>query len=603
MDPVTNSILQGRPFAGMGTNLERVGLQKVLKNIIEEGKYSVKFIIDYAVGLGYQRQMAIDTFQELTGLDPALIEMNNEYLQNPSFVPGFTIAWGFSKNKTDEAHYVVPFEYGFGVMRKNETEVPELVAEFATINEAVDELKSKVTKVFTADKIITEELLKSETIQLNSNSLHSVDNPYFSDPVRELKKRYRNKLINLTQLGDEIFKLSASQEISEGEIKDLVTFKQNEEMKQELNEEPELTKNREDNVDFLTEEARYLKGEELPENLERAYQTLKDMISEEGALDDYMKTFKKGPTSSFKDLVEWVASEEGVSYDALMDYYVEQETGEKFSKKQASFKSKLSKQEWSDLVHHSKDIEGETWTDSGMGLVKILSFSKTFNGGIEVEMEYLDDSEENWEKFEMSTKEPKLYLLEVDRVESSLRKQAASEDITLEDINEEENKSPLDEATERALNSDTTEEFEEETPQDYFDDSIKENVTTKMSDKVAEIIETFVGRFGNFDKYEVKLNSYKVKTIEQGQEQFEDVVNDVEIDCQSLLQIIVNINPVEDLTNIKKCLAVFSIDGNKVYWNGTVKAENNYFYAFNEEGLDALFKEIDEKEEIIEDII
>lgn len=502
-DPITESILQGRPYAGMGTNLERVGLQKVLKNIIEEGKYSVKFIIDYAVGLGYQRQMAIDTFQELTGLNPALIEMNNEYLQNPAFVPGFTIAWGLSKNKTDEAHYVVPFEYGFGVMKKNETEVPELTAEFATINEAVDDLKGKVTKVFTADKIITEDLLKSETIQLNSNSLHSIDNPFFSDPVRELKKRYRNKLINLTQLGDEIFKLSASKELSEGEIKDLVTFKQGEEAKQELNEEPEFTQNREDNVEFLTEEARYLKGEELPENLERAYQTLKSMISGQN-------TFTNG-------MVEWVAEEEGVSYDALMDYYIEKETQEE--------------------------------------------------------------------------------------VTASKKVTAASEDITLEDINEKENKSPLDEATENVLNSDTTEEFEEETPQDYFDDVIQKNVTTKMSDKVAEIIETFVGRFEDFDKYEVTLNSYKVKNIEQDQEQFDDVVNDVEIDCQFLLQIIVDVRPVEEVKNVKKCLAVFSIDGNKVYWNGTVKAENNYFYAFTEEGFDALFKEMDEKEEIIEDII
>ena len=124
-----------------------------------------------------------------------------------------------------------------------------------------------------------------------------------------------------------------------------------------------------------------------------------------------------------------------------------------------------------------------------------------------------------------------------------------------------------------------------------------------MSQKVSEIIESFVTRFDTFENYDISLNSYKVKTIEKGQDQEEDIVNDVEIDCEAILQVIININPVEDMSNIKKVLAVFSIDGNKVYWNGTVKAENNYFYAFAEEGLDALFKETEQKEEIIEDIV
>ena len=594
MDPITEGILQGRPYAGAGTNLERIGLQKVLKNIIEEGKYSVKFIIDYAVGLGYQKQMAVDVFRELTGLEPSLIVMNNEYLQNPAFVPGFTIAWGFSKNKTDEAYYVIPSVYGFGVMKKNEVDVPELVAEFATINEAVDELKTKVTKVFTADKIITEDLLKSEKIQLNSNSLHDIDNPYFSDPVRELKKRYRNKLINLTQLGDEIFKLSAAQEIDENEIKNLVEFKQKAEAEEKINqEEPELTQNREDNVDFLTEEARYLKGEEDPENMERAYQTLVDMGFEGNALLDYSKTFHKGLTTGFKDLVEFVAFNEGVAADALMSYYVEKETQKQEAEQEEERKKQLKELEELDKEFGFDHNASNRLED----LKKIIKNMKDEGKSRSFAINYLQGKVQPEQITEI------LNYAGYNKKDASLKRKASgAEDITLEDINEENEKTPLDEAEEKINNTDIQDLLKEESPQDYFEDEIKEDKIVKVSDKVKEIIETFVNKFEKFENYDIKLNSYKLKNIDSAQTT-NDLKEDEELDGQAILQIIINISPVEDLTNIKKALAVFTINGNKVYWNGTVKAENNYFYAFAEEGFDALFKEMDAKEDIIEDII
>ena len=66
--------------------------------------------------------------------------------------------------------------------------------------------------------------------------------------------------------------------------------------------------------------------------------------------------------------------------------------------------------------------------------------------------------------------------------------------------------------------------------------------------------------------------------------------------------MILNINPKEDTSNNKKALAIFSINDEKTYWPGTIKADNGKFYAFSEEGLDTLFRELDTKEEIVEDI-
>ena len=702
MDPVTNNILQGRPYAGMGTNLERLGLQKVLKSIIEQGQYTVKFIIDYAVGLGYQKQMAKDVFEELTGLNPDLIVLNNEYYKNPAFVPSFTIAWGYSKNKKNEAHYIVPFEYGFGIMKKNEIDVPEPVQEFATVNEAVDFLKGKVTKVFTIDQIITEDLLESDKIQLNAISLHDVDNPCFSDPVRELKNKYKKKLITLQQAHDEMFRLAASQKITAEESKSLTDWYQKVKEEQEMNDEEEIefTKFREDNVENLTEEMHYLKGGEDSEfGYHRPYvlfakeqdgqwvaysgwdfpniteQDRKDFenigysdvyvheVSNESLeeverrlnqeTNDASKITAATEDVTLEDIDEKIMPGEiyEVAKSKLPSEDIDHHNSDLYIKVTPESKKLIEKLEYknSGMLTTFKDDEGITWyelpfcypmgkksskkvtaenieddkttyVDSDLVQYHIEKFPSGkwyywFNSPFSKRREQVGPYSTEQEAREFLKKHHDVDSNDVNenafqdffnwdsKKFSSYKIKAATEDVTLEDIKEEEQKSLIDEATENALDENMEDVLNDQTPQDFFEEEIKENVTTKMSQKVSEIIESFVTRFDTFENYDIYLNSYKVKTIEKGQDQEEDIVNDVEIDCEAILQVIININPVEDMSNIKKVLAVFSIDGNKVYWNGTVKAENNYFYAFAEEGLDALFKETEQKEEIIEDIV
>ena len=97
MDPVITKILEGVPYNGMGSTLERNALIGVIRNLIEQDKYTVDYILNYAESVGYQRQMAEDVFKELTGLSPKLIVNNNDYYKMPSYVPNMCIAWGISK--------------------------------------------------------------------------------------------------------------------------------------------------------------------------------------------------------------------------------------------------------------------------------------------------------------------------------------------------------------------------------------------------------------------------------------------------------------------------------------------------------------------------
>ena len=70
MDPIITKMLEGVPFNGMGSTLERNALIGVIRNLISEDKYTVDYILNYAESVGYSRQMAEDVFKELTGLSP-----------------------------------------------------------------------------------------------------------------------------------------------------------------------------------------------------------------------------------------------------------------------------------------------------------------------------------------------------------------------------------------------------------------------------------------------------------------------------------------------------------------------------------------------------
>ena len=226
MEPVVEKFLQGIPFAGMGTTLERNGLIGVVREMIKANKYTVDYILNYCESVGYQRKMAEEVFEELTGLSPKLIINNNEYYNAPIYVPACTIAWGIAKSKKDVAFYVVPGSYGYSVMEKNETEAPVEVTQTATIPEAIDELKKVAKNIQTLDKIITSKLLETEDIQSSANDIDQTAKPYFSDPIRELKKNFKDKVIDINAFEREAKKLVAEEKISLDEAEDLMNWQQ-----------------------------------------------------------------------------------------------------------------------------------------------------------------------------------------------------------------------------------------------------------------------------------------------------------------------------------------------------------------------------------------
>lgn len=282
MDPILRDKLLGIGTPYSGTNMERNELIGVIRQMIKENKYTVDYILDYCQSLGYQYQMASDIFQELTGMNPKVIVNNNEYYQNPNFVPAMTLAWGYKKSSKTEAYYVVPFEYGYSVMFKNEKDTPESQFQFISIDEAVDKLKSLVTKVFTINKIITDNCLDKEDIQLNSNTVHNVNNPYFSTPINEMKQAYINKVIDESQFEKKAFQLVAEEKITVKEADDAMKWL--DELKKERTEEEledvEFGNIKNDEKMDLQEENKQLSGSN---NFDEVYEEVETSIGDEYA--------------------------------------------------------------------------------------------------------------------------------------------------------------------------------------------------------------------------------------------------------------------------------------------------------------------------------
>ena len=226
MDPVITKILEGTPYAGMGSTLERNALIGYVRNLINESKYTVEMILSMCESVGYQRQMAEEVFKELTGLSPKLIVNNNEYYNMPAGVPNMCIAWGISKSNKEKAFYLVPFEYGYATMEIDGINAPIPTVISATIPEAFNELKKVAKGIQTLDKIITKKLLETEDVQTDAHTVHQVNLPYAASPLQVLKKNFKDKVLSVSEFERQASKLLASEEITVDEAEDLMAWKQ-----------------------------------------------------------------------------------------------------------------------------------------------------------------------------------------------------------------------------------------------------------------------------------------------------------------------------------------------------------------------------------------
>lgn len=731
MEPVVEKILQGVPFAGMGTALERNGLIGVVRNLIKANKYTVDYILNYCESVGYQRNMAEEVFEELTGISPKLIINNNEYYNAPIYVPACTIAWGLAKTKPNVAFYIVPGSYGYSVMEKNETDVPTEVIQTATIPEAVDELKKVAKKIQTLDKIITSKLLEAEDVATIATDPNQIAKPYAAvDPVFELKKNFKNKVIDINGFEREAKRLVAEEKISLEDAEDLLNWEQdiinedesyanevlqhNEEWKPlEAEEDISFDKIYEEFKAISSEDEDILGGKDKAEILykknkslfkdcdllecaERLYQLMLGFSKQEilGHSKVEKKMNKKShDIETLKQIVKNMKEQDGKNRDQVIIYLQGKVQPEEIDEilNYAGFNKESSKKVKSWNSEEDEYLDSYEYLYSQLENGNITQYKekvkKLFQEGPSKVMEYMDwleehnidpkealkvvknaslkkveSNEENEGDFEdayhhllnmleemdtlsqlaTSTKhnEKEAYIElvkdvakefninyksllgememrnpEVVRKIENLTKQRNDEDIkkwinsskkvtaeniTLEDMEEEDNKSETQKEVEKINETPIDELLEDNTPLDFFEKETQDEKVDTINDVVSKCITEFSDKFKDFDKYDIKMLSYKTKILNPYTPNQDEMIADEEVNADAVLQVILEVNNKADESVAKKLLVVFSITKGKMHWSGTVRDEDDNIVAFTEEGLDSIFQE---PEEITEDII
>lgn len=636
MEPVVNKILQGIPFAGMGTELERNGLIGVVRNLIKANKYTVDYILNYCESVGYQRNMTEEVFEELTGISPKLIINNNEYYDAPIYVPACTIAWGLAKTKPNVAFYVVPGSYGYSVMEKNETDVPTEVIQTATIPEAIDELKKVAKKIQTLDKIITSKLLETEDVATIATDPNQIAKPYAAiDPVFELKKNFKNKVIDINGFEREAKRLVAEDKISLEDAEDLLNWEQD-----MVNEDESYA----NEVLQNNEEWKPLEADNEEGDMNTAVEQAYNMLCDKESFEEYAKSTGKLRSTVFGELIEDIAEEWNVDGDKLADEVIKRlEQRNKNLNKKANEEEYLDSYEYlySQLINGniteykngvkklyeqgpSKLMEYMDWLEEhninpkeALKVMKNASLKKQssekiaeeneFENAFENDLIFDDETGFAWFpgeqefkfKIEPSYEKMKEKALKIwKQIHSS--KKVTAENITLEDMEEEDNKSETQKEVEKINETPIDELLEDNTPLDFFEKETQDDKVDTINDVVSKCITEFSDKFKDFDKYDIKMLSYKTKILDPYTPTQDEMIPDNEVNADAVLQVILGVNNKADESAVKKLLVVFSITDGKMHWTGTVRDEDNNIVAFTEEGLDSIFNE---PEEITEDII
>lgn len=707
MDPVITKILEGVPYSGMGSTLERNALVGVIRNLISQDKYTVDYILDYAQSVGYQRQMAEDVFKELTGLSPKLIVNNNDYYKMPSYVPNMCIAWGISKSNKEKAFYIVPFDYGYAVMEKDEINAPIPTVISATIPEAFLELKKVAKNIQTLDKIITKKLLETDDIQTTAHTVHQVNLPYTASPLQVLKKSFKDKVLSVSEFEKQASKMLRAGEITVDEAEDLMTWKQDlvEEDESYANEVLQETENwnevqatvefddvmneikmmANDDRDFIgfkdDAKQKFDTNKELFQNVDlieaatRLHQLLLGFSKEEILGDSKFESKSASDDSKFD--YTYISKEEWDNtpddYKMLIDgikymmFPINHENGGKLCPvkiKDASLEKQSGQEEYNGYIIN-------IWQDPGLGRWNYEVLDK--ESGIKISEEHnlenlrlaqtlsRQDVDYMKQHFDTNASKKSAYKKQADIVPTknitledgrtftvrynpneksittildengkeigvdggtrlqllrklfpkggpifinkSSSKKVTAENMTLEDIETEDSKDQVQEEIDKIEEKPAEEVFSENTPAEYFEDSLKEDKVDTINEVVSKCIDKFSEKFKDFDKYDVQILSYNTKVLGDYTPVQEELVEDKELNANAILQVILSISNKADETQIKKCLAVFSVANGELHWTGTIRGENDQVVAFTEEGLDALFEVEEVQEDELEDII
>ena len=147
--------LENITYSGTGNKQELVELEYNMRELIDEGTYGYKYIEGFLISMGYNLNKIRMVFKRLTGMDPQVYLDAQPCLDTPGTIPGMNYGWGASKDKKFDFYFVMPHKIGYSVFGQQGDLVREEIKYLASLDEARDFLKKKVSEVRIYDEAVS----------------------------------------------------------------------------------------------------------------------------------------------------------------------------------------------------------------------------------------------------------------------------------------------------------------------------------------------------------------------------------------------------------------------------------------------------------------
>jgi len=147
--------LHNIPYAGTSTKQELLELEQQMRNLIEEGTNTYKYIESFLLNIGYNLNKIRQTFKKLTGVDPTVYNDPQPYLDTPPTIPGLNYGWGESKNSKFDYYFIMPYNLGYAIFGQKGDLLREEVSFKKNLTEARKELEKLVKEPKYFDKVVT----------------------------------------------------------------------------------------------------------------------------------------------------------------------------------------------------------------------------------------------------------------------------------------------------------------------------------------------------------------------------------------------------------------------------------------------------------------
>ena len=147
-------------YAGTNTRPERIELERNLKRMINEGRFSYKFMEGYLISMGYQRDEITRAFKHLTGIHPYDMLNPAKFLATPASIPGISMGWGQAKDKTYDYYFINPYNWGFALFGQKGDIQRDVVEMYITSDHAIAGLKDHVKEANLYDQPLTKDVMK-----------------------------------------------------------------------------------------------------------------------------------------------------------------------------------------------------------------------------------------------------------------------------------------------------------------------------------------------------------------------------------------------------------------------------------------------------------